>query len=158
MQYLQDELKKNGYNLIDESDICKYFDYLEGQDKQLCKNFPGRKPSLFHSTDFITFDSDGICKYLKKNQISKIDISKTRNIFICPIHKGNHFTCVVIFLDKKQISYHDSLLATNRTRTGCAHKKELQETILGVVMQYLQDELKKIGYNLIDENDWSLTA
>jgi Ulp1 family protease len=35
-----------------------------------------------------------------------------RNIFI-PIHKGHHFTCVVIFLDKKQISYYDSLLATD---------------------------------------------
>lgn len=147
---------KNG-GCLTSGDICKYFDYLEGQDKQLCKNFPGRKPSLFHSTDFITFDSDGICKYLKKNRISKIDISKTRNIFI-PIHKGNHFTCVVIFLDKKQISYYDSLLATNRTRTGCAHKKELQEKILGVVMQYLQDEFKKNGYNSIDENDWSLNT
>ncbi len=92
---------------------------------------------------------------MKKNQISKIDISKTRKIFI-PIHKGNHFTCVVIFLDKKQISYYDSLLTTNRTRTGCAHKKEQQEKILGVVVQYLQDEFKKNDYNLIDENNWPL--
>ncbi len=145
---------KNG-KCLTSGDICKYFDYLEGQDKQMCKNFPGRKPLLFHSTNFVTFNSDGIRKYLKKNQILKIDISKTRNIFI-PIHKGNHFTCVVIFLDKKQISYYDSLLATNRTRTGCAYKKELQEKILGVVMQYLQDEFKKSGYNWIDENNWSL--
>jgi Ulp1 family protease len=40
--------------------------------------------------------------------------------------------------------------------TGCAHKKELQEKILGVVMHYLQDEFKKNDHNLIDENDWSL--
>ncbi len=33
-----------------------------------------------------------------------------------------------------------------------------EEKILGVVMQYLQDELKKNGYNLIDENDWSLNT
>ena len=78
-------------------------DYLGGQDKQLCKNCPDRKPSLFHSTDFITFDSDGTCKYLKNKRISKIDIYEKRNIFI-PIHKGHHFTCVVIFLDKKQIN------------------------------------------------------
>ncbi len=57
---------KNG-GCLTSGDICKYFDYLEGQDKQLCNNFPCRKPSLFHSTNFITFDSDGICKYLKKN-------------------------------------------------------------------------------------------
>ena len=57
---------KNG-GWLTSNDICRYFTYLEGQDKQLCKNFPGRKPLLFHSTDFITFDSDGICKYLKKN-------------------------------------------------------------------------------------------
>jgi hypothetical protein len=101
----QNELQniKNG-GCLTSGNICKYFDYLEGQNKQLCKNFPVRKPLLFYSTNFITFDSDGICKYLKKNRILKIDISKTRNIFI-PIHKGNHFTCVVIFLDKKQISY-----------------------------------------------------
>ncbi len=87
----KNKIIKNG-GCLTSGDICKYFDYLEGQDKQLCKNFPGKKLTLFHSTDFITFDSDGICKYLKKNQISKIDISKTRNIFI-PILKGNHFTC-----------------------------------------------------------------
>ncbi len=146
-------IKNGGY--LTSGDICKYFDYLGGQDKQLCKNFPDRKPSLFHSTSFITFNSDGTCKYLKKNQNSKIDISKMRNIFI-PIHKGSHFTCVVIFMDKKRISYYDSLLTTNRTRTACVHKKTQQEKILGVVMQYLQDEFKKNGNNLIDQNDWSL--
>jgi Ulp1 family protease len=78
-----------------------------------------------------------------------------RNIFI-PIHKGHHFTCVVIFLDKKQISYYDSLLAIDRTRTGCAHKKEQQEKMIGVVMQYLQDKFKKNDYNLIDQKNWSL--
>jgi hypothetical protein len=145
---------KNG-GCLTSGDICKYFDYLGGQDKQLCKNCPDRKPSLFHSTDFITFDSDGTCKYLKNKRISKIDISEKRNIFI-PIHKGHHFTCVVIFLDKKQINYYDSLLATDRTRTGCAHKKEQQEKILRVVMQYLQDEFKKNKNNLFDKNDWSL--
>ena len=143
------------WGCLTSGDICKYFDYLGGQDKQLCKNCPDRKPSLFHSTDFITFDSDGTCKYLKNKQISKIDISEKRNIFI-PIHKGHHFTCVVIFLDKKQINYYDSLLATDRTRTGCAHKQEQQEKILCVVMQYLQDEFKKNKNNLFDKNDWSL--
>jgi histone-lysine N-methyltransferase SETD2 len=92
---------------------------------------------------------------LKNKRISKIDISEKRNIFI-PIHKGHHFTCVVIFLDKKQINYYDSLLATDRTRTGCAHKQEQQEKILCVVMQYLQDEFKKNKNNLFDKNDWSL--
>jgi hypothetical protein len=140
---------------LTSEDICKYFDYLGGQDKQLCKDFPDRKPSLFHSTNFITFNSDGTCKYLKKNRNSKIDTSKTKNIII-PIHKGNHFTCVVIFLDEKQISYYDSLLATNKTRTACVHKKQQQEKILGVVMQYLQDEFKKNKNNLIDQNNWSL--
>ena len=57
---------KNG-GCLTSGDIFKYFNYLEGQDKQLCKFFAGRKPSVFHSTNFITFDSDGICKYLKKN-------------------------------------------------------------------------------------------
>jgi Ulp1 family protease len=142
---------KNG-GCLTSGDICKYFDYLGGQDKQLCNNFPDRKPSLFHSTSFITFNSDGTCKYLKKNRNSKIDISKTRNIFI-PILKGNHFTCVVIFLDEKRISYYNSLLAMNRTRTACVHKKTQQEKILGVIMQYLQDEFKKNGNNLIDQND-----
>ncbi len=56
---------KNG-GCLTSGNICKYFDYLEGQDKQLCKNFPGRKPSLFHSTNFITFDSDGTCKYIRR--------------------------------------------------------------------------------------------
>jgi histone-lysine N-methyltransferase SETD2 len=141
---------------LTSGDICKYFDYLGGQDKQLCKNCPDRKPSLFHSTDFITFDSDGTCKYLKNKRTSKIDISRKRNIFI-PIHKGHHFTCVVIFLDKKQIHYYDSLLAADRTRTGCAHKQEQQEKILCVVMQYLQDELfKNNKNNLFDKKDWSL--
>ncbi len=49
---------KNG-GCLTSGDICKYFNYLEGQDKQLCKNFPGRKPSLFHSTNFITFTQMG---------------------------------------------------------------------------------------------------
>ena len=75
-----------------------------------------------------------------------------RNIFI-PIHKGNHFTCVVIFMEEKRISYYNYLKATNRTRNGCVHKKKQQEKILGVVIQYLQDEFNKNGYNLIDQND-----
>jgi hypothetical protein len=156
IHFAKNELQniKNG-GCLTSGDICNYFDYLGGQDKQLCKNFTDRKASLFHSTSFITFNSDGTCKYLKKNQNSKIDISKTRNIFI-PIHKGNHFTCVVIFLKEKRISYYNSLLATNRTRTACVHKKKQQEKILGVVMQYLQDEFKKNDYDLIDQKSWSL--
>ncbi len=156
IHFAKNELQniKNG-GCLTSGDTCKYFDCLGGQDKQLCKDFPDRKPSLFHSTSFITFNSDGTCKYLKKNRNLKIDISKMRNIFI-PIHKGNHFTCVVTFLDKKRISYYSSLLATNRTRKACVHKKTKQEKILGVVMQYLQDEFKKNGNNFIDENDWSL--
>jgi Ulp1 family protease len=75
-----------------------------------------------------------------------------RKIFI-PIHKGNHFTRVVIFMEEKQVSYYDSLKVTERTRNGCDHKKKQQEKIIGV-MQYLQDEFKKNGYNLIDEYDW----
>ncbi len=88
LNFDKDELKniKNG-GWLTSGDICNYFDYLEGQDEELCKDFPDRKPLLFHSTNFITFDSDGTCTYLKKNRNSKIDISKTRNIFI-PIHKG----------------------------------------------------------------------
>ena len=78
-----------------------------------------------------------------------------RKIFI-PIHKGNHFTCVVIFMEQKWISYCDSIKATDRTRNGCDHKKKQQEKILGAVMQYLQDEFKKNGYNLIDQNNWEL--
>ncbi len=96
---------------------------------------------------------------MKKNQISskapKGDISKTRNIFI-PIHKGNHFTCVVVFIEEKGISYYNSLKATNRTRNSCVHKQKKQEKILGVVIPYLQDEFKKNGYNLIDQNNWEL--
>jgi sentrin-specific protease 1 len=66
-----------------------------------------------------------------------------RKIFI-PIHKGNHFTCVVIFMEEKRVSYYNSLKATERTRNSCDHKK------------YLQDEKKKNGYNLIDEYTWKL--
>ncbi len=44
---------------LTSGDICKYFDYLGGQDKQLCKDFPDRKPLLFHSTSFITFTQMG---------------------------------------------------------------------------------------------------
>jgi hypothetical protein len=40
--------------------------------------------------------------------------------------------------------------------TACVHKKTQLEKILGVVMQYLQDEFKKNGNNLIDLNNWSL--
>ncbi len=68
IHFAKNELQniKNG-GCLTSGDICKYFDYIGGQDKQLCKNFPDRKPSLFHSTSFITFNSDGTCKYLKKN-------------------------------------------------------------------------------------------
>ncbi len=59
-------------------------------------------------------------------------------------------------MEEKRISYYDSLKATNRTRNGCVHKKKQQEKILGVVMQYLQDEFKKNGYNMIDQNNWEL--
>jgi hypothetical protein len=58
-------IKNGGY--LTSNEICRYFTYLKGHDKQLCKNFLGRKPLLYHSTDFITFNSHGICKYLKKN-------------------------------------------------------------------------------------------
>ncbi len=63
----KEELPNIKRGWLTSNDICRYFTYLEGRDKQLYKNFPGRKPLLFHSTDFITFDSDGIYKYLKKN-------------------------------------------------------------------------------------------
>jgi hypothetical protein len=62
IHFAKNELQniKNG-GCLTSGDICKYFDYLGGQDKQLCKDFPDRKPSLFHSTSFITFNSDGTC-------------------------------------------------------------------------------------------------
>ncbi len=119
-------------------------DYLQEQDKIMCRKLHGRKQSLFKNTSFIKFNTTNNpkCMTITPRGARGETIFDMRYIFI-PIHHGLHFTCAVIYMEQKKIEYYDSLHFDNVTRHGCRQKVKMQEDSLKVLREYLQNEHMK---------------
>ncbi len=104
-------------------DIDYYTDYLQEQDGIMCRKIHRRKPSLFYSIGFITFDNthNPKCNIKTPRCARGKNMFNMRYIFI-PIHHGLHFTCAVIYMEQMKIQYNNSLHFDNVTRHGCRHK------------------------------------
>jgi Ulp1 family protease len=136
-------------------DVDYYMDYLQEQDEIMCSKIHGRKPSLFYSICFITFDNTNNpkCNTMTPRCAREKNIFDMRYIFI-PIHHGLHFTCAVIYMEQK-IEYYNSLCYDNVKRHCCRHKVKMQEDTFQVLWDYLQNKHMKDKH--IDlHNEWKL--
>jgi Ulp1 family protease len=125
-------------------DVDYYMDYLKEQDEIICIKTHGRKPSLFFSICFITFNNTKKPKCNTKTLRCAIgkNIFDMRYILI-PIYHGLHFTCAFIYMEEMKIKYYNSLCFDNVTRHGCRHKIKMQDDTLQVLRDYLQKEHMK---------------
>jgi sentrin-specific protease 1 len=137
-------------------DINYYMHYLQEQDEMKCRKLHGRKPFLFYSIGYITFDTMNNPKCVTKTPrcARGENILYMRYIFI-PIHHGLHFTCAIIYMEQKKIKYYDSLRFDNVTRHGCRHKIKMHEDILQVLRDYLQNKHIKDKHEDFP-NEWKL--
>ncbi len=129
-----EDLHRLKSGMLYTKDIDYYMDYLKEQDDKMCMKIYRRKPSLFYSIGYITFNNTNNPKYNTKTP----RCARGKNIFdmrykFIPIHHGLHFTCAVIYMEEMKIKYYDSLCFDNITRHGCKHKIKMQEDTLQVL-------------------------
>jgi Ulp1 family protease len=126
------------------NDVNYYMDYLQEQDKIMCRKRHERKPSLFYNIGFITFDNTNNykCNAMTPSCARGKNIFNMRYIFI-PIHHGLHITCAEFYMEQMKIKYYDSLRYDNVTRHGCRHKVKMQEDTLQVLRDCLQNKHMK---------------
>ncbi len=156
-QLPKEDLHRLKFGMLYTKDIMYYMDYLQEQDKIMCKKLHGRKPSLFYNIGFITFDTTNNpkCITTKPRCARGENIFDMRYIFI-PIHHGLHFACAVIYMEQKKIKCYYSLHFDNVTRHGCRHKIKMQEDTLQVLRDYLQNKQHMKDKRKDLPNEWKL--
>ena len=129
---------------------------LAQRDKILCANHPGRKQSYFFSTFFmqLLFDEKNLSprfrgrysyKAVQKwsDKVPGGDIFNLKYVF-CPINHDNlHWTLAVIFMEKKEIKYYDSLGNTDKNK-------------LEGLLKYVKDEWSSKRGQSEDIGKWKL--
>ncbi len=102
---------------LNGNDISSYMAFLKKRDNNMCKVEPGKKPSMFYNLEFICFDKERRpqCRESKRMRARHDKIFDMEYIFI-PIHRGNHYTCAVIYMKERRVKYYNSLVS-DQTRT-----------------------------------------
>lgn len=125
---------KPGTWLNDEV-INFYMCMLQERDEALCKQFPNRRSSHFYNSFFISklLDADGRYNYNNvKRWSKKFNIFEKDKVF-CPVNIGNsHWTLGVIYVQKKEIRYYDSMASLGRR-------------FLDGMLNYMKDEAAKLS-------------
>jgi len=137
---------------LDDLSINYYLkNCLAMRDVQLCATQPGRKRSHFFNSFFIDamFSNENNGNYNYANVNTYFRHVPGQNIFnlrylVCPINIDNgHWTAIIVFMEKKEIRYYDSLGGTDLDK-------------LDGVLNYLCDEHHRMTGEFLDTDEWEL--
>jgi sentrin-specific protease 1 len=110
---------------------------LSDRDARLCESNPGRKRSVFFNSYFMArllprdgeYHYDAVSRWLRKELKTETNIFELRKVYV-PINIDNeHWTIVVVSMERKSIFYYDSFHSK-----GCRYVK--------AVWSYLIDHAK----------------
>ena len=135
---------------LDDDIINSYIVCLQRRDMDMCDGDSERKPSYFFNTHFYSkltnpeFTYNDIKKWGEKCNGSNIFDLK---YLVVPINIGNrHWTCAIVFMEKRKIVYYDSL------PTGD------QDELMKPILEYLSYECQdKLGRDF-DASQWTLES
>ena len=141
---------------LNDEVIHFFYKMLAKRDKSLCANAVGQKRRRCHyfKSFFFTklFDEGDTNKYRYASverwseEVPGKDIFELDKIFFACNIRSTHWTCAVIFMQKKRIQFYDSM------------GKDGQHYCKGL-MQYLKDEWKaKKGGKLPNEDQWEIVT
>ena len=137
---------------LNDEVIHYFYSMLANRDEALSAATSGRKRSHFFMSFFFTklFDEGATNQYRYQNvkrwskKVPGKDIFALDKVFFACNVNGAHWTCAVIFMQKKKIQYFDSM-----SGSGTNYVQGL--------FQYLQDEWKaKKGGEMPDLDQWEL--
>lgn len=122
-----------------------YMSMLQERDERLCTETPGRLSSHYFSSFFLTklLERDTYNYSNVKRWTKKFDVLSKDKIF-CPVNISNtHWTMAVVFVQRKEIVYYDSMSASG-------------QRYLQALLRWIKDDAKDKKQIDLDVSEWKL--
>mmetsp|Transcript_25488 Transcript_25488/g.42539 ORF Transcript_25488/g.42539 Transcript_25488/m.42539 type:complete len:449 (+) Transcript_25488:85-1431(+) len=138
----------NSGQWLNDEVVNFYMEMLKERDGELCAAQPGRRDSHYFSSFFLDrlMDQKLTRKYTYsqvKRWTKKFDVFEKEKIFM-PVNLNNtHWTMAVVFVQRKEIHYYDSM-------SGCGNRW------LEAVLHWLQDEADTKKGQVLEAAEWTL--
>lgn len=137
---------RDGAWLNDEV-INFYMSMLQERDDRLCQEQPGRKSSHFFNSFFLSklLERDSYTFSNVRRWTKKFDILSKDKIFFPVNIRNTHWTLAVVYVQKKQIVYYDSMSGSGRD-------------YLQALKKWFADDVKDKKNQVMDMSEWELIS